>query len=186
MKVRAPKPARKASSLKPTVASYLAALPADRRKELGRVRDVFRKNLPKGYQESILWDMITYSVPLARYPGAPNGQPLCYGGIASRKGYMTLHLMTVYGSPALKTRLEAGFKAANKKLDMGKACIRFKSADDLPLSTIGELVAAMPVDTWVAIAEAARKKSGGRLQPARRKPVTTTPQGDRTNAGPLR
>src|SRR5436190_3210942 len=146
----AKKPAQKSEG---TVAAYLAALPADKRKELSRVREVFRKSLPEGYAESVRWGMISYCVPLARYPDAPNGQPLCYAGLAARKNNLTLHFMTVY-MPAIKKRLEAAFKAAKKKLDMGKACIRFRSAEDLPLDAIGELVAAVPVDEWIAITEA--------------------------------
>jgi hypothetical protein len=47
---------------------------------------------------------------------------------------------------------------AAKKLDMGKSCIHFQSADDLALGTIGEIVASIPVDKWVGIAEAARRR----------------------------
>jgi hypothetical protein len=156
----AKKPAPKSEG---TVAAYLAALPAGQRKELSRVRDVFRKNLPKGYVESVHWGMITYCVPLARYPDAPNGQPLCYAGLAARKNNLTLHFMTVY-MPEIKKRLEAGFEAAKKRLDMGKACIRFRRAEDLPLDTIGELVAAVPVDQWIAVTQALWNR---RRKPAR-------------------
>ena len=45
-----------------------------------------------------------------------------------------------------------------KKLDMGKACIRFKTADDRALDAIGEIVRSLPVDRWVAIAQAARRR----------------------------
>jgi len=37
---------------------------------------------------------------------------------------------------------------------MGKACIRFKKADDLALDVIGEVVAAVPLATYVAMAKA--------------------------------
>jgi hypothetical protein len=40
---------------------------------------------------------------------------------------------------------------------MGKACIRFKTADDLALDVIGEIVARIPPDRWVQIAQAARR-----------------------------
>jgi hypothetical protein len=41
---------------------------------------------------------------------------------------------------------------------MGKACVRFKRADDLALDVVGEIVAAMPLDRWVAVAKAARRR----------------------------
>ena len=39
---------------------------------------------------------------------------------------------------------------------MGKSCIRFRKPEDLPLETIGELVASTPVDAFIAQYEASR------------------------------
>ena len=50
-----------------------------------------------------------------------------------------------------------GSQAAGKKLDMGKACIHFKTADDLALEIVGQIVAAVPADRWVKIAQDARR-----------------------------
>jgi hypothetical protein len=141
-----------------TVASYLRDLPADRRAELARVRQVIRKHLPKGYREAMGWGIITYEVPLSRYPDTYNGQPLCYAGLGAHKNHLALYLMPVYGSPKLAARLRAGFKRAGKKLDMGKSCIRFRRTDDLALDVIGEIVGAVPPDKYVALAEAARHR----------------------------
>ena len=41
--------------------------------------------------------------------------------------------------------------------DMGKACIRFKSLDDLPLEAVGRIVAAVPATAFVAFCEKARQ-----------------------------
>jgi uncharacterized protein DUF1801 len=141
-----------------TVAEFLAQLPAERRKALARVRTVIRRHLPKGYRETLTKGMIVYEVPLARYPDTYNGQALWYAALAAPKGYLTLHLMAAYGSPELTRRLNEGFRAAGKKLDMGKACIRFQDADDLALDTIGAVVASVPMDRFVAIAQAARRR----------------------------
>jgi hypothetical protein len=145
-----------------SVRDYIDALPADRRDSVSRVRDVIVRNLPKGYEESIAHGMITYAVPLGRFPETYNGQPLMYCGLASQKNYMSLYLMPAYGSTALAQRLRDGFKAAGRKLDMGKSCIRFRSANDLALETIGEIVAAVPVDKWIAEAARAGTRSGSR------------------------
>ncbi len=51
----------------------------------------------------------------------------------------------------------AGFKAAGKKLDMGKACIRFQAAQDLALDVGGDVVGSVPLGQWVEIAKAARR-----------------------------
>jgi hypothetical protein len=139
-----------------TIAQFLAQLPEDRRQAIGKLRRLINSHLPKGYQESLAWGMITWSVPLEVYPDTYNGQPLCYASLGSQKHHMALYLMSAYmGSPQL-LRLEKGFKAAGKTLDMGKACIRFKSLDDLPLDVIAEVAGAVPMKAFVDMARAAR------------------------------
>jgi uncharacterized protein DUF1801 len=146
------------SKTAPTVAAYIAKLPAARRVEIERVCSVIRKNLPAGYEETFTRGMIVYEVPLAKYDDTYNGHALWYAALAAEKNYLSLHLMNVYGSPALAQQLRDGFNAAGKKLDMGKACIRFRTADDLALDTIAELVASTPLEQFVAIAKAARRR----------------------------
>jgi hypothetical protein len=143
---------------KSAVSTFLAALPAERRREIVQVRDVILRHLPNGYEESVVKGILAYQVPLARYPDTYNGHALWYVALASQKNYLSLYLMNVYGDPGLAQRLRNGFKAAGKKLDMGKSCIRFKQAADLPLVLIGELVGAVPLERWVAVAKAARRR----------------------------
>jgi hypothetical protein len=66
--------------------------------------------------------------------------------------------LSVYADKNRLAWLEGAFKDAGKKLDIGKACVRFKSVDDLPLDVIGELIAAVPVEKWIAAFEASRRK----------------------------
>ena len=148
----------KARSTARTPAAYVASLPPARRAELERVREVVRRHLPPGYEEAMRSGMIVYEVPLERYADTYNKQPLWYAALAAEKNYLTLHLLTVYGSGALKGKLEDGFRAAGKKLDMGKGCIRFRAADDLALDVVGEVVASVPLERFVAIAQAARRR----------------------------
>jgi hypothetical protein len=149
--------ARKAAST--DIATFLADLPAERRREVERVREAVRRYLPAGYEEVISKNMLVYQVPLARYSETYNGQPLWYVALASEKSYLSLHLMSVYGDARQAQRLKDGFRAAGKKLDMGKACIHFKAADELPADVIAAAVASMPVERWVANARAARRGS---------------------------
>ncbi|MEP7345233.1 MAG: DUF1801 domain-containing protein [Gemmatimonadaceae bacterium] len=142
----------------PTVAAYLAELPPDRRKVIAAVRKVIRANLPKGYQEGMGFGMIGYVVPLRRYPDTYNQQPLVYAGLAAQKNAYSLYLMCAYAETPVGKTLRDGFRAAGKKLDMGKACIRFRSLDDLPLDVIATAVAAVPMDTYVEIARKAHEK----------------------------
>lgn len=146
-----------ASSRATTVAQYLKELPADRRRIIAAVRAVIRRNLPAGYKEAVGWGMIVYSVPLSLYPDTYNGQPLMYAALASQKNYCAVHMVAVYMSPERLAALQTGFKAAGKKLDMGKGCIRFRTLEDLPLDAIGDAIAGVPVDRFVEYFANARK-----------------------------
>lgn len=141
-----------------TVKEYLAELPADRRKEIEAVRKVILANLPKGYEEGMEFGMIGYYIPLSRYPKTYNKQPLPLANLASQKNYMSLYLMCVYGSPTLLAWFTKSYKASGKKLDMGKSCIRFKTADDLPLDVIGETIAKVSVEKFIEFYEKAKEQ----------------------------
>jgi len=141
-----------------TVKEYLDSLPEERRKALSKVRSVIRKHLPKGYRESMNWGMIVYEVPLATCPDTYNGQPLMYAALASQKNHMAVYLTGCYTSEATRKKFEAAYKAAGKRLDAGKSCVRFKSVDDLPLDLIGKTIAEYEVADFVKIAQQAGSK----------------------------
>jgi hypothetical protein len=111
----------KLRTAKPRVAKPRAAAPVDRDAEFARVRAVVQKHIPEGYQEQRRGKMIVWEVPLSVYPDTYNGHALWYAAMVPQKNYLTLHLMGAYGSPVLAKRIADGFKAAGKKLDMGKA-----------------------------------------------------------------
>jgi hypothetical protein len=147
-----------AQSKATTVEEYLEELPDDRRKTLSKVRNVIRKHLPKGYEEAMTYGMISYQVPLERFPDTYNGQPLCYAALAAQKNFNTLYLMSAYGDPTRRRQLADAFKKAGRKLDMGKSCVHFQNANDLPLADIGKLIASIPAEKWISVYEASRKK----------------------------
>lgn len=136
-----------------SVAEYLDDLPAERRAEIARVRDLVRANLPEGYVEAMNWGMIAWEVPMAVSGPTYNGKPLMYVALASQKRHMALYLCGANCVPGVRDALEAGFAAAGKKLDMGAACLRFRSADDLAGPAVAEAVAAVPVARFVAAAQ---------------------------------
>jgi hypothetical protein len=148
-----------ATSTATTVDEYLDSLPVERRADLQTVRQVILRNLPAGYQEGMQYGMVSYCIPLERYPATYNKQPLTCVALAAQKNYLSLHLMCVYGSPDLRAWFEAEYRKSGKRLDMGKACLRFKRADDLPLDLIGRVVATTPVDRYIAHYESARAAS---------------------------
>jgi uncharacterized protein YdhG (YjbR/CyaY superfamily) len=139
-----------------TVEQYLTELDPERRQEVSAVRDVVLANLPEGYQESMNWGMISYEIPLERYPDTYNRQPLVYAALASQKNYMSLYLMGLYGDPEQEQSFEQRYRATGKRYDVGKSCVRFRRLDDLPLDLIGEVIASTSVDDHIAHYEAAR------------------------------
>jgi hypothetical protein len=139
-----------------TVDDYIDSLPEDRRIAIRAVREAINAKLPAGFEEGIVYNMISWFVPFTRLAETYNGQPLCVASLGSQKGYMVLHLMSVYGDPKLRTWFEKAYKASGKKLDMGKGCLRFKTLDHLPLGVIGETIGKVSVDSYVAAYEKAR------------------------------
>jgi hypothetical protein len=133
-----------------TVKEYLKSLPEDRREIISAVRDVIVRNLPDGYRESINWGVIAYEISLERFPDTYNGQPLSYVCLASQKNHCALYLMCAYGDPKKLAWLKNEFKKAGKKLNMGKACLRFKKLDDLPLEAIGKLVGEITPEQYIS------------------------------------
>lgn len=142
-----------------TVAEYLAELPDEQRAEVSAVRDVILANLPDGYVEGMLWGMITWHVPLAVSGPTYNKQPLSYVALAAQKRYYSVYLTTVVGSgeESFRTR----YQATGKKLDMGKSCVRFKSASDLALDVIGSEVARVSVAEFLDWHRANAAKGAG-------------------------
>jgi hypothetical protein len=147
------------SSTASTVEQYLASLPADRRAAIARVRDVVNARLPRGYEETMQYGMISWIVPRSRLAETYNGQALALASLASQKQYMALYLMSVYSESKLGAWFKSAYEASGKKLDMGKACVRFKTLDALPLEVIGQAIAKVPVDDYVATYEASRSKT---------------------------
>lgn len=139
-----------------TVRDYLDALPPERRAVVEAVRETILDHLPGGYRETMNWGMISYEVPLERYPDTYNGQPLAYAALAAQKSHFALYLHCAYADPERAERLREGFARAGKKLDMGKSCVRFKRLADLPLDVIGETIASTPPESFIATYERAR------------------------------
>ena len=135
------------------VEEYLNELPDDRKESLSIVREVITQNLPTGYDEVMNWGMITYEVPLVKFPETYNGKPLMYTALASQKNHMSVYLMVCYMSPDIRKEFENAYKKSGKKFDAGKSCIRFKKVDDLPLKLIGETIASMSVEEFIELAK---------------------------------
>lgn len=145
-----------AKSSAATVDQYLVELPDERRAVVSTVRAIILRHLPAGYQETMRWGMISYEIPLTEYPTTYNGQPLSYIALAAQKNYYALYLSGVYGDSEQEAMLRDAFSRAGKQLDMGKACLRFRTLADVPWDAIGEVVASTSPEQYIAHYEAAR------------------------------
>ena len=140
-----------------TVDAYLTELPDDRRAAVSKIRQVIKKNLPKGMAEGMSYGMIGYCVPHKLYPAGYHcdpKQPLPYALLASQKNHMSLYLCSLYQNPEDEQWIRGEFAKHGKKLDMGKSCIRFKKVEDLPLEVIGQAITRFPVADFIARYEA--------------------------------
>lgn len=138
-----------------TVAEYLASLPPDRRAALEAVRKVILDNLDSDYEEGMAYGFIGYSVPHRVFPDGYHVDPkqgLPFAALASQKNYMAIYLMALYAGgdgSALVKWFQKAWADAGKKLDMGKACLRFKRLDDLALDVLGEAIRRVPARAYV-------------------------------------
>jgi len=55
------------------VEKYLDQLPPERREVVRAVRDLVAAAMPEGYTEGVAFGMITWCIPLQRYPDTYNG-----------------------------------------------------------------------------------------------------------------
>ena len=141
-----------------TVKEYLAGLEPERRKALEAVRKVIKANLDPKIKEVMSYGMIGYCIPFGVYPYGYHckpDQPLPFINLGSQKAHMALHLFCIYGNEKEIKWLESAWKKTGKKLDMGKACVRFKKLDDLALDVIGEAVSRMSAERFIEQYEAA-------------------------------
>ena len=140
------------------VEEYLAELPPERAAVVSDVRELVLANLPDGVEETMNFGMISYEIPLDRYPVTYNGQPLMYAALAAQKHHYALYLHSVYGSDAVEQRLRDAYAEADMKLDVGRSCVRFKRSDQLLPDALAEAIGAVTVDEYIEIYEASRRR----------------------------
>ena len=110
------------------------------------------ENLPKGYEERMIYGMIGYVVPHSLYPAGYHCDPklpLTYAGLASQKNHIALYLMCVYGHTPTQEWFKKAWMETGKKLDMGKSCVRFRKLEDVPLEVVGKVIARVSVEDYI-------------------------------------
>jgi hypothetical protein len=144
----------KATSIK----NYLAELPMERRQVIQAVRQVILANLDPTAQEGMQYGMIGYFVPHSVCPAGYHcdpKQPLPFICLAAQKARFAIYMMGLYtgGDCDNPTPLARWFhkdlEKLDKRLDLGKSCIRFKKLEDLPLELIGRTVKRQSVAQFI-------------------------------------
>ena len=145
-----------------SVEDYLNQVPEEKKFSFRKLYETIGENLPKGFQEHISYGMIGWSVPLETYPSGyhckPN-TPLPFLSLACQKNFFALYHLGIYAEPdLLKWFVDEYPKHSARKLDMGKSCIRFKKAEDIPFELIADLCQKITPENWIISYEREFKK----------------------------
>ena len=138
------------SSSATSVDSYLAELTPERSRDVAKLRELCLNHLPAGLEEAMNWGMISYQVPFSTVEQTYNSQPLLFAAIASQKQYISLYLMSIYAFDEAREMFESDWRASGMKLNVGKACIRFRNLDSAPLDVIQRALGQVTVEEYVS------------------------------------
>ncbi|TDP59430.1 DUF1801 domain-containing protein [Flavobacterium dankookense] len=145
-----------------TPLEYVASLPEERKIVIEQLRTIVLKNLPKGFEETMGYGMLSYVVPHSIYPSGYNCDPktpLPFLSLASQKNFIAFYHMGIYADDKLLNWFVSEYpKHCKSKLDMGKSCIRFKKMNDIPFELLGELASKMSVQDWISLYEEKLKR----------------------------
>ena len=146
-----------------TPEEYLEQLPEERQKVVSKLRKTILTNLPEGFEEQMSYGMLGFVVPHSKYPDGYHCNPklpLPFMNLASQKNYVAVYHSGIYASPVHYDWFVTEYpKHSQRKLDMGKSCIRFKNMSDIPYGLIGELAGRMTAEDWIALYEKNLKKN---------------------------
>ena len=141
---------------------YFKKVPDERQEPMNKLRTIINANLPKGFEECLGYGMPSWVVPHSIYPSGYHTTPhlpLPFMSLASQKNFIALYHMGIYADKNLLAWWEKEYaKRCNRKLDMGKSCIRFKYLDDIPYKLIAELCTKITPDDWITVYENSIKR----------------------------
>lgn len=144
------------------VDDYISKLNDSQREAVNQLRDTIRTNLPAGFEEIMAGSMPGYVVPLETYPAGYHvgkNTPLPFINFAGQKSHIALYHFGMYVDSDLMAWFQSAWpEHTDKKLDMGKSCIRFKKPDQIPFDLIAKLVQQRTVEDWVSVYDDIRPK----------------------------
>ena len=136
---------------------YISKIPKERIPYLKKLRKIILDNIPNGFEEQMSYGMIGYVVPKSTYPAGyhcDTSLPLPFINIASQKNFIALYHAGIYANTELHDWFVTEYpKHCKRKIDMGKSCVRFKKAAEIPFGLIAELMQKMTVKEWITLYE---------------------------------
>ncbi len=141
-----------------TVAAYIKSLPPERAVVISEVRALVNKHIKPGFIETMRWGMISWEIPLDKYPNTYNKQPLNYIALAAQKNKNSLYLMSCYATKADGESFESAYRASGKRIDIGKSCVRFNKIEELPLPLIVKYIKKYSLKQFIQVYENSRKR----------------------------
>ncbi len=142
---------------------YISKIPKDRIPYFKKLRQIILDNIPEGFEEQMSYGMIGYVVPKSIYPNGyhcDTSLPLPFTNIASQKNFIALYHSGIYANPEIHDWFVSEYpKYCKRKLDMGKSCVRFKKAEEIPFDLIAQLMQKMTVKEWINLYEENIKRS---------------------------
>ena len=142
--------------------AYVTAIDEARREAFSKLRETILANISPDFQEEMSYGHIGYVVPHSLYPSGYHCDPklpLPFVAIAAQKNFIAVYHMGIYARPELMEWFVNEFpKHSKSKLDMGKSCIRFKKAGEIPLELIGQLMQKMSAQDWINVYETQYKR----------------------------
>ena len=145
------------------VEDYIEQLNGEKKIALLKLKEIIVRNLPSGFEETILYNMISYIVPHSIYPAGYHcnpKDPLPFMSIAAQKNFIALYHMGLMANHTILQWFQNEYpKHCTHKLDMGKCCIRFKNLNTIPYVLIGELCTKISVSDWMHLYQTHIKKS---------------------------
>lgn len=135
------------------IEDYMKSIPIERKNVFEKLRKLIHNNIPKGFEQGILYNMVGFYVPHSIYPKGYHvnpKDPLPFVNIANQKNFIALYHSGIYANEELKEWFVSEYvKQCKYKIDMGKSCIRFKKMEDIPFDLIKELIQKMSVEVWI-------------------------------------
>jgi hypothetical protein len=127
-----------ANMFKPTKAAsvkeYLAAVPADRQKDIIFLHNLIQKVSPK-FKSYFAYNMLGYGkFPYRNYKKEKIDWPIV--ALANQKNYISVYVCSVDKGKYLAEK----YKHELGKVSVGKSCIRFKKVTDLNLPALKTLL----------------------------------------------